>query len=202
MNSFGSKSVLKRNLKEYLTLKEYTNLKQNSFVFELSNVILIIMESLLKDCIEFVEKNDTNGIYNLKIDVLKLVVLEKYDFLNKYKSFNKLLFYKNNIFCNIDLLYLYIENLIGNKLMIDNMTKNYINYLLMSFQYDVVNLSCLCIDYSGKKTLSSKLLLTTLKYFIDNQNLFNLINLKLDCVKEKEEKDDDNIVVESKESDE
>ena len=193
MNTFGSKAVLKRNLKEYLTLKGYTNLKQNSFVFELTNVILILMESLLKNCIEFVEKNETNGIYNLKMDVLKIVILENYDFLNKYKSFNNLVLYKNNMFFNIDLLYSYVENIIGNKLMIDNMTKNYINYLLMSFQYDVVNLSCLCIDYSGRKTLSSKLLLTTLNFFIENKNLFNLINIKLDCVKDKEEDNDDNV---------
>ena len=190
MNTFGSKAVLKRNLKEYLTLNGYTNLKQNSFVFELTNVILIIMESLLKQCIEFVEKNETNGIYNLKMDVLKIVVLENFEFLNKYKSFNNLILYKNNMFFNIDLLYTYVENIIGNKLMIDNMTKNYINFLLMSFQYDVVNLSCLCIDYSGRKTLSSKLLLTTLNFFIENKNLFNLINIKLDCVKDKEENDD------------
>jgi hypothetical protein len=65
--------------------------------------------------------------------------------------------------------------------MIEHPTLNLISYLLLSIQYDLINLSVLFVEYSKKKTLSKNTLLCSMKSLLDDE-LSSKIKLKLDCV--------------------
>jgi hypothetical protein len=136
-----------------------------------------------------VSKNDITGLYKLNTVIVKLVINEmpKYHFLLKYlPKFNTSINYQDLLLFNYKKTLQFIESKLGNKLMIEYSTLNLVSYLLLSLQYDLINLSVLFVDYSKKKTLSKNTLLNSVYSLLDEE-LSSKIKLKLDCaIQEKE----------------
>lgn len=192
----GSKTQIKRKFKEYLESIDQKNLKQNKFSLNLSNTLVILLDSIVQECLSYVEKDSITGIYLVKIDYIKYVLTNhsKYDFINKYlKMYNSNIRYQDNLFFNIDKVYNSIDTKYGKKMMLENSVKNFLNYILVSIQNDISQLSCSFLNFSGKKTFSKDLLIEVFKYIVKDDHILKRIILKLDSDTEdkSDEKDEE-----------
>lgn len=180
-NDFGSKALMKKKLKIYLEEKELFNFKVSNYPMLISLSLVMFLEELFTDCITYIEKNDKNGLYVIESKYL-VMVFEKYDFIQKYlKKYNSQIKYDGNLLFNVNKVYKNLEYKVGDKIMVDNETKNILNYLLVCIQYDLINLSIVIITYSGKKTFNKQLFLSSLNYFFVDNDFIKKVNLKLDC---------------------
>ena len=184
INNYGSLSQIKRTLKRHLCDTSHENLKINNFGQSVVFALVDILDELINDSLKYVLKNDITGLYKLNTVVIKLVINEmpKYNTCLKYlPKFSTSINYQDLLLFNYKKTLLSIENKLGNKLMIEHSTLNLISYLLLSLQYDLINLSVLFVEYSKKKTLSKNTLLCSMKSLLDDE-LSSKIKLKLDCV--------------------
>ena len=189
INNFCTLSQVKKKLKSHLcdTSREY--LKINNYGQSIVFSLVDIFNEIITDSLKYVSKNDITGLYKLNSVIVKLVINEmsKYHFLLKYfPKFNTSINYQDLLLFNYKKTLQFIENKLGNKLMIEYSTLNLISYLLLSLQYDLINLSVLFVEYSKKKTLSKNTLLHSVYSFLDEE-LSSKIKLKLDCVIQEKE---------------
>lgn len=184
INNYCSLSQVKRKLKSHLCDTSHENLKINNFGHSIVFTLVDILDELINDSLKYVLKNDITGLYKLNTVIIKLVINEmpKYNVCLKYlPKFSTSINYQDLLLFNYKKTLLNIENKLGNKLMIEHSTLNLISYLLLSIQYDLINLSVLFVEYSKKKTLNKNTLLCSMKSLLDDE-LSSKIKLKLDCV--------------------
>ena len=180
-NDFGSKSQIKRKLKAYLEDRGLNNYKVSNFPMLISLSLVMLLEDLFTDCIPYIEKNSKTGLYVIESKFLPLV-FSKYEVLNKYlKGYNSQIRYDGNLLFNVDKVYKNLEYKVGEKIMVESEAKNYLNYLMVCIQYDIINLSETIIVYSGKKTFNKDVFMSSLNYLFTNGDLIKRIKLKLDC---------------------
>jgi len=189
INNYCTLSQVKRKLKAYLCDISHEYLKINNYGQSIVFTLVDMFNEIITDSLKYVSKNDITGLYKLNTVIVKLVINEmsKYHFLLKYlPKFNTSINYQDLLLFNYKKTLQFIENNLGNKLMIEYSTLNLISYLLLSLQYDLINLSVLFVDYSKKKTLSKNTLLNSVYSLLDEE-LSSKIKLKLDCaIQEKE----------------
>lgn len=189
LNNYCTLSQVKRKLKAYLCDISHEYLKINNYGQSIVFTLVDMFNEIITDSLKYVSKNDITGLYKLNTIIVKLVINEmpKYHFLLKYlPKFNTSINYQDLLLFNYKKTLQFIESKLGNKLMIEYSTLNLISYLLLSLQYDLINLSVLFVDYSKKKTLSKNTLLNSV-YSLLNEELSSKIKLKLDCaIQEKE----------------
>ena len=189
LNNYCTLSQVKRKLKSYLCDISHEYLKINNYGQSIVFTLVDMFNEIITDSLKYVSKNDITGLYKLNTVIVKLVINEmpKYHFLLKYlPKFNTSINYQDLLLFNYKKTLQFIESKLGNKLMIEYSTLNLISYLLLSLQYDLINLSVLFVDYSKKKTLSKNTLLNSVYSLLDEE-LSSKIKLKLDCaIQEKE----------------
>lgn len=189
INNFCTLSQVKKKLKSHLCDTSHEYLKINNYGQSIVFSLVDIFNEIITDSLKYVSKNDITGLYKLNSVIVKLVINEmsKYHFLLKYfPKFNTSINYQDLLLFNYKKTLQFIENKLGNKLMIEYSTLNLISYLLLSLQYDLINLSVLFVEYSKKKTLSKNTLLHSVYSFLDEE-LSSKIKLKLDCVIQEKE---------------
>ena len=190
-------SQLKKKIKEYLVEKGCQNFKISSFGQGIVLSLVYLLDEIYNDSIKLVEKN-LAGLYVINPLVFKSCIdNEKYNFLRKYeRKYSSIVRYKDSLFFNFNDTLAYLETVHGEKIMVEDKTKNLLAYYLLSFQYDLVDLCISTTKFAGKRTLGLKSLIMGLEYVLTQGDLFSKINLKLDCinteVQEKNEDDEDN----------
>lgn len=189
LNNYCTLSQVKRKLKSYLCDISHEYIKINNYGQSVVFTLVDMFNEIITDSLKYVSKNDITGLYRLNTVIVKLVINEmsKYHFLLKYlPKFNTSINYQDLLLFNYKKTLQFIESKLGNKLMIEYSTLNLISYLLLSLQYDLINLSVLFVDYSKKKTLSKNTLLNSIYSLLDEE-LSSKIKLKLDCVIQEKE---------------
>ena len=181
MDNLGSVSMLKKKFRIYLNENSIVDLKINEAPQQLTCSLLLIAEKLLLKCVEREQPEKTNeGVYNVKEQILRIILYD-YVFFEKYnKQYNKIINYTP--FINMTLFYNAFEEKHGKKLLICKETKNLLNYILCCVQNDVILLCCSILNYARKKTFNVELLILSLSQIIQNDEMLGLIKLKLDCV--------------------
>lgn len=201
-------SQLKKKMKSYLLEIGCDNFKQSNFSKGLVVSLVLILEELLSDSIKHVIKNEINGLYKISPLVLNLAINEnsKYNFMLKYvKSYNQMIKYHDSVFFNIKKVLDNLELKHGSKLMVESETKNLLSYIILSIQYELVNLTVSMVKYAKKRTLSVLPLLYGIKFLV-HEDISSKVELRLDSMDEKiieveeevdeEESDDKEIEVE------
>jgi len=180
-------SQLKRKMKSYLLDIGCDNFKQSNFSKGLVVSLVLILEELLSDSIKHVIKNEINGLYKISPLVLNIAINEnsKYNFILKYmKSYNQMIKYHDSVFFNIKKVLDNLESKHGSKLMVESETKNLLSYIIVSIQYELVNLTVSMVKYAKKRTLSVLPLLCGIKFLV-HEDISSKIELKLDSMDEK-----------------
>ncbi len=209
ISEYVSMSQLKKKIKSYLVELGCDNFKISSYSKGLIYCLVIVLEEILSDSLKHVVKNETNGLYNISPMILNTVINEspKYFFMHKYiKSFVSTMRYSESIFFNIKKVLSNLESKYGSKLMLDSSSQNLLSYLILSVQYDLMNLSVKMVKYSKKRTLNIQCLVYS-SNFIMSDDIFSKIDLKLDSLDDKnieieEEQDEEKEDEEKEESDE
>jgi len=194
---YGTNAHLRKKFKMYLLNNDLLGYKMNKYPQRICVMLVMIMEDIVNNCIEYIEKSN-NGLYVLRYVYLQSVML-KYDYLSKYISkYNKTNNYEENLFFNADKVYHGLEYRVGEKLLIENESKNFLNYLMVCFQYEMLNLSKTLLLFSGKKTFNKNLFDSCLSYLVNDTTLCYKITLKMDSYNfekknenEEEEADED-----------
>jgi hypothetical protein len=167
------------------------------------------LEELLSDTLKYVVKNDIDGLYKISPLIINTIVNEssKYNFILKYlKSYSKIIKYHESVFFNIKKVLDNLESKYGAKLMVEPETKNILSYIILSVQYDLINLSVTMVKYAKKRTLSVGPLTHSIKFLI-HEDIYSKIDLKLDsmddekAIEVEEEEEEEVIVVDGSESD-
>ena len=126
-------SQLKKKFKSILYEYGYTDLKVSKIPYLLIQCLIIILEDFLTNSIEYIEKNETNGLYLLKSKYLELL-FNDYNFINKYiKKYNKDIKYSEDFSPNMSLL-------ISNDLICNGSAKLYfpsLSYVDAKFVNDI-----------------------------------------------------------------
>jgi hypothetical protein len=160
INEYVSINQLKKKLKNYLSEQGYSEFKPSIFSKGLIVTLVMILEEIISDSIKNVLKDKT-GLYTINNLILKNLFNEsdKYYFVNKYqKKYNSVIRYHESIFFNIKKVMDNLETKHGSKLMIDQESRNYICYLILNLQYDIVDLALKMVKYSNRKTLNNNVL--------------------------------------------
>ncbi len=181
INEYVSIAQLKRKLKTYLAEQGNSEFKPSIFAQGLVISLVMILEELIADCLKNVSKDKT-GLYPINMLVLKNLLYEddKYSFALKYlRKYSSSIRYHDIVFFNIYKVIDNLETKHGSKLMIESDSKNLIAYLIMSLQYDILNLSIKMVKYSNRKTLNNSVLEIISSYLL-SEELGNKIKLKLD----------------------
>jgi hypothetical protein len=176
-------SILKRKFKQYLTDAGYQDYRSTVFPKYLVVSLVMVLEELLSDCIEYVKKHETNGLYVIDQSMCLMILNKnnKYDVMLKYvKKYNSTVKYQDSVFFNYKKVVDSLESKYGDKLMIDQEARNFISYLLLSLQYELTELSLIMIVYSNRKSLSSDSLLCSYSFLF--KELYSKIKLKLDSM--------------------
>ena len=205
---------LKRKMKSYLIEEGCDKFKQSNFSKGLVISLVIVLEELLSDSLKYMVKNETDGLYKISPLIINTVINEssKYNFVLKYlKYYSQNIKYHESVFFNIKKVLDNLESKYGAKLMIESETKNLLSWIILSVQYDLINLSIIMVKYSKKRTLSIRPLIRGIEFLIHG-DIYSKIDLKLDSmdeekaveVEEEVEEDDDEkeIEVEQEDSDE
>jgi hypothetical protein len=200
-SNFFVSTVLKRKFKQYLANSKYsTFIISSTFPKFLVHSLKMVLEEIMDDCIKYVKKNETSGLSAVDNNIILMVLNEnnKYDFILKYsKKYNATIKYNDSILFNYELVVDNFESERGNKLMIDPEARNYVSYLLLSLQYDLIKLSLIMIVFANKKTLSKDSFLASFDFLLNEMHLNEMhskITLKLDSMslaKSKTDADDE-----------
>ncbi len=209
MSDYVVLSQLKKKMKSYLIELGCDNFKQSNFSKGLVISLVIVLEELLSDTLKYVVKNDIDGLYKISPLIINTIVNEssKYNFILKYlKSYSKTIKYHESVFFNIKKVLDNLESKYGAKLMVEPETKNILSYIILSVQYDLINLSVTMVKYAKKRTLSVGPLTHSIKFLI-HEDIYSKIDLKLDsmddekAIEVEEEEEEEVIVVDGSESD-
>ncbi len=209
MSDYVVLSQLKKKMKSYLIELGCDNFKQSNFSKGLVISLVIVLEELLSDTLKYVVKNDIDGLYKISPLIINTIVNEssKYNFMLKYlKSYSKTIKYHESVFFNIKKVLDNLESKYGAKLMVEPETKNILSYIILSVQYDLINLSVTMVKYAKKRTLSVGPLTHSIKFLI-HEDIYSKIDLKLDsmddekAIEVEEEEEEEVIVVDGSESD-
>jgi len=187
MSEYVVLSQLKKKMKNYLIDINCDNFKQSNFSKGLVLSLVMILEELLNDSLKHVVKNEINGLYKISPLVINTTINEysKYNFIYKYlKSYNQIVKYHDSVFFNIKKVLDNLESKHGSKLMVETESKNILSYIILSIQYDLINLTVNMVKYSKKRTLSSVPLLFSIKFLI-HEDISSKIELKLDSMEDK-----------------
>ncbi len=199
MSDYVVLSQLKKKMKSYLTEIGCDNFKQSNFSKGLVISLVILLEELLSDTLKYVVKNDTDGLYKITPLIINTILNEssKYNFMLKYlKSYSKTIKYHESVFFNIKKVLDNLESKYGAKLMVEPETKNMLSYIILSSQYDFINLTVNMVKYAKKRTISIEPLNHSIRFLV-HEDIYAKIDLKLDSM------DDEKVVeVEEDESDE
>lgn len=187
MSEYVILSQLKKKMKNYLIDINCDNFKQSNFSKGLVLSLVMILEELLNDSLKHVVKNEINGLYKISPLVINTTINEnsKYNFIYKYlKSYNPIVKYQDSVFFNIKKVLDNLESKHGSKLMVEPESKNILSYIILSIQYDLVNLTVNMVKYSKKRTLSTVPLLFSIKFLL-HEDISSKIELKLDSMEDK-----------------
>jgi hypothetical protein len=213
MSDYVVLSQLKKKMKSYLVEADCDKFKQGNFSKGLVISLVIVLEELLSDSLKYMVKNETDGLYKISPLIINTVINEssKYNFVLKYlKSYSQNIKYHESVFFNIKKVLDNLESKYGAKLMIESETKNLLSYIILSVQYDLINLSIIMVKYSKKKSLSIRPLIRGIEFLIHG-DIYSKIDLKLDSMDEEkavevdedeDEDDEKEIEVEQEDSDE
>lgn len=183
INEYVSLAQLKRKLKAYLAEQGNSDFKPSIFAQGLVVSLVMILEELVGDCLKSVSK-EKSGLYTINQLILTNLfgTTDKYDFVTRYmKKYSSTLRYHESVFFNISKVISGLEDKHGSKLMIDSEAKNIICYIILSLQYDIVELSVNMVKYAGRKTLNTNVLDIVCSYILSNE-ISNKIKLKLDSI--------------------
>lgn len=183
INEYVSLAQLKRKLKAYLVEQGNSDFKPSIFAQGLVVSLVMVLEELVADCLKSVSK-EKSGLYTINQLILSNLfgTSDKYDFISKYmKKYSSTLRYHESVFFNISKVITGLEDKHGSKLMIDSDAKNIICYIILSLQYDIVELSVNMVKYAGRKTLNTNVLDIVCSYILSN-DISNKIKLKLDSI--------------------
>ena len=163
-NEFFSKTQMKKKTKLYFVEKGYENYKISKFSQYISLALIMFMEDFFTNGIAYISKNELNGLYIFKKKYMSLV-FTNYDFLQKYLSkYNDKIAYDGNLFFNVNKVYKNLEYKVGEKIMFEYEAKNYLNYLMVCIQYDIIEIAVSIISYNCKKTFTKDLFLQYKKH--------------------------------------
>ncbi len=188
MSDFVSNAQLKKKVKSYLNDIDCSDFKISSYSKGLVMVLVLMLEELVSDCLKHVNKNETDGLYKVTPLIINTVINDgnKYTFLLKYiKSFSPTIKYHDSLFFNIKKVMDNLESKYGSKLMISPDSSNLISYIILSLQYEVVDLSVRMVKYSKKRTLNINVLNSSCG-FIFSTEIAKKIDLKLDSLDDSE----------------
>lgn len=183
INEYVSIAQLKRKLKAYLAEQGNSDFKPSIFAKGLIVSLVMVLEELVGDCLKSVNK-EKSGLYT--IDQLVLTNLfgssDKYEFVSRYmRKYSSTLRYHESIFFNFNKVITNLEDKHGSKLMVGMEAKNIIAYIILSIQYDIIELSVSMVKYAGRKTLNINVLEIVCGYILSN-DISNKIKLKLDSI--------------------
>ena len=199
ISDYTSFAQLKKKIKSYLNEINCSDFKISNYGKGLVITLVMILEELLSDCLKHVTKNETDGLYKITPLILTTVINDgnKYSFMLKYlKTFNSKLRFSESIFFNIKKVLDNLESKYGTKLMITVDSANLISYIILTLQYELVDLSVRMVRYSKKRTLNINVLKSS-SGFILTDDIKSKVELKLDSIDEEKEK---NIEVEEEEA--
>lgn len=180
---YKNNNYFKIKFKDYLTLINSDSIKIGSFRNELIMCLIIVLNNIVVDTIEYIKK-EKNGLYDVKEEYIKYV-LNNYGFIDKYlKKYDKTIKYDDNLFFDSKKTFKYLEDINGKKLNIDSSSKNFLNFIIMSLQNDITELTCTMLNVCDKKMLNTKYLLQATKYIIKHELVLKQIVLKLDSNKQ------------------
>jgi len=183
LNEIVALSVLKRKFKQYMKDAGLEGFKSSVFPKYLVVSLVMVLEELLTECLEHIKKHETNGLYVIDQSMVLMVLNKssKYDVFIKYlKKYNSTIKYQESVMFNYRKVIDDLESKYGDKLMVDSEAKNFISYLLVSLQYELIKLSLAMVVYSNRKTMSAESLLTSLKFLFEE--MYSKIKLKLDSM--------------------
>ena len=181
IKEYVSINQLKRKIKGYLIEQGNSEFKPSVFAQGLVLSLVMVLEELVTDCVKNVTKDKT-GLYTITGLVLKNLLYEtdKYNFALKYlRKYSSVTRYHESVFFNIHKVMDNLETKLGSKLMIDTEPKNMICYLILSLQYDILELSVKMVKYSNRKTLNNSVLEIVYSYMLSD-DISSKIKLKLD----------------------
>ena len=184
-------SALKKKFKQYLsdvqtvppTDKDFIKYKSGEFPKHLVISLVMVLEEILSDCLEYIKKHETTGLYVVDYSMVQMVLNKnnKYDFSLKYlKKYNSTFKYQDSVFFTYRKLVDKLESEYGDKLMIESDARNFIAYILSSLQYELIEMALMILLYSDRKTLGSKSLLCSYKNLF--KEMYPKIKLKLDSL--------------------
>jgi len=182
VTDYISSSQLKKRVKLYLSDTGYSEFIAGVFPEGLVISLVSILEELLSDCLKDIKKHDITGLYPITELILKNTInsTDKYDFILRHlKKYNSIIKYADSIFFNIRKVFDNLESKYGSKLMIESEARNLITFILLSLQYDLLNLALRITKYSNKRTLNKNVLITVIEYNLTPE-LSSKIKLKLD----------------------
>ena len=178
LSEIVSISVLKKKFKQYLSDAQHEGFKSSVLPKYLVVSLVMVLEEILSDCLEYVKKHETNGLYVVDYSMIQMVLNKnnKYDFSLKYlKKYNSTFKYQDSVFFNYRKVVDNLESKYGDKLMIEPDARNFIAHILSSLQYDLVEMALTMVAYSNRKTLSSESLLCS--YQILFKEMYSKIKL-------------------------
>jgi hypothetical protein len=190
ISDYTSFAQLKKKVKSYLNEINCSDFKISNFSKGLVITLVMVLEELLSDCLKHVVKNETDGLYKITPLILNTVINDgsKYAFMLKYiKTFNSKLRFNDSIFFNIKKVLDNLESKYGTKLMITVDSANLVSYIILSLQYELVDLSVRMVRYSKKRTLNINALKSS-SGFIFSEDIKSKVELKLDSIDEDKEK--------------
>jgi hypothetical protein len=203
LNEIVALSVLKRKFKQYMKDAGLEGFKSSVFPKYLVVSLVMVLEELLTECLEHIKKHETNGLYVIDQSMVLMVLNKssKYDVFIKYiKKYNSTIKYQESVMFNYRKVIDDLESKYGDKLMVDSEAKNFISYLLVSLQYELIKLSLAMVVYSNRKTMSAESLLTSLKFLFEE--MYSKIKLKLDSMVQTKDTEDGEEVEEGEEGEE
>lgn len=183
INEYVSIAQLKRKLKAYLAEQGNSDFKPSIFAQGLIVSLVMVLEELVADCLKSISK-EKSGLYTINQMILTNLFCssDKYNFASKYmKKYSSTLRYHESIFFNFNKVIANLEDKHGSKLMVESEAKNTIAYIILSLQYDIVELSVSMVKYAGRKMLNTNVLDIVCSYIISN-DISNKIKLKLDSI--------------------
>ncbi len=182
MSEYVSMAQIKRKLKSHLVELGCNDFKISSYGKGLVCGLVMVLEEILSDTIKYVSKDETNGLYKLNQGMIHTVINEntKYYFMLKYvKKYVSNIKYHDSVFFNIKKVLDNLESKYGSKLFVEHEARNYLSYIILSIQYELVDLSVRMVKYSKKRTLGVSVLGSSISFIIP-QEISSKIELKLD----------------------
>lgn len=177
---------VKRKIKTFLSEKDCADIRLGVFPQCLIATLYMVLDDIATNTIQYAVKHQTNGLYVVSMPML-LATLNgaiQFGFHNKYsRKYDPMVKYEDNLIFGLTKVMTSYEFINGTKLSFDVECKNYLAFIMMSLQYDVLELSILCMRTGGVKTMSKQLMMSIAGYVFGTE-LSNKITIKLDCMNE------------------